>query len=195
MGYDDIFSNFFTKELYDLEEEKDNFDYIINGKDIIPEELGKSSNIVIEKYTDEKEIRRLKAYMETLMQIRKLQKIKEAIGDRDPKKIEDDYFSKFNCYTEKQRLVQEINFIIDKLKKNEEKYKSNPRYDIDLFMINKILESLDSYTNKDLGEIKQILVLIELDFKIDIAFVSEVDNVYKLKLEKFDNEDKKKKGL
>ena len=128
--------------------------------------------------------------LETLRQIRKLEKIREAIGDKNPKEIENDYFKRFNCVTEKSKIELEAEYIKSKMIEQKDKYSSYPNYDLNLRVINHILSSINKITVSDYENIKQCLVLIELDFRLNIAFFSELENVYNLKTKKKETDER-----
>lgn len=196
MNFEEIFQDEFMEYLDDeYVEEK----YPDKTNDIL-----KSDSIIndIKKYTkypndnSDLDIKQMKSNIETLLQIRKLEKIREALGNSDPKEKENEYFSKYNCFSEKQKIELEAKFIKTKILKDKDKYiKDYQRYYLDLKIVDNILSNLDLILNKDLDKIKQCLIIIELDLNIDVALVSEVDEVYKLKIKKMENDTKKKKEL
>ncbi|MBQ9019437.1 MAG: hypothetical protein IJ097_03935 [Bacilli bacterium] len=114
-------------------------------------------------------------------QLRKLEKIKEALKDKNPKKEEKEYFDIFGCFTEKAKIELEAKYIKSKVLTEQDKYSFHPNFVINMNVVRHILDIIDRIGPNDVEDIKQALILIELDFGLDIAFFSEVDNVYKLK--------------
>lgn len=114
-------------------------------------------------------------------QLRKLEQIKNALKDKNPKKEEKDYFDIFGCFTEKAKIEMEAKYIKSKVLAEQEKYSFHPNFVINMNVIRHVLDIIDRIGPNDVEDIKQALILIELDFGLDIAFFSEVENVYKLK--------------
>lgn len=177
---------------------KDEFDYeILNDISNDKYEIkGEPSKVLLERNDIDFIIKLKKDELESMRQIRKLESIKKAVADKDPKNIEDDYFRKYNCFTEKSKIELEAKYIQSKMINEKSKYSAYPNYDLDLSVVNHILKSIDKINPNDYKNIKQCLILIELDMRLDIAFFSELDNVYDLKKKKKeDNPDTYRRGF
>lgn len=149
-----------------------------------------SNKLIMEDKEIDYLIQYKKSEIEALRQIRKLEKIRDAIGDRNPKDIENEYFKKFNCVTEKSKIELEAGYIKSKMIAQRDRYSSYPNYDLNLRLITHILNSINKITANDYENIKQCIILIELDLRLDIAFFSELENVYNLKTKKKETDDK-----
>jgi hypothetical protein len=112
----------------------------------------------------------------------KLDKIRKAIGDLDPRTVENELFAQFDCYTEKEKIEFEAKYIKNKLSIDE--YKKNSDVENNMKIINLILKNIDEFRLRDISKIKRYLVLIELKYDLKIGLVSEVENIYQDKVNK-----------
>lgn len=115
-------------------------------------------------------------------EVYKLNKIKAAMGERNPKDVENELFAEFACYTEKEKIEFEAKYI--KAKLSQDKYQKTSDIESNLKIIDMILQNIDSFRLKDISKIKRYLVLIELKYDLKIGFVSEIDSIYEEKVEK-----------
>ena len=112
----------------------------------------------------------------------RLYKIKKAIGDKNPKDVENELFAKFNCYTEKEKINFEAKYIKAKLAQDE--FKEVSGLESNLHVIDLILKNVDDFKLRDIPKVKRCLVLIELKYGINIGFVSEVESLFEERLQK-----------
>ena len=187
MGKDNYDDNYKDEIDYELLNDLANNKYVLKGQ---PRKILMSDekiNLIIQDKKKEYEL---------MKQIKKLEQIKAAIIDKDPKKLENEYFKKFDCYTEKSKIKLEAEYIKSKMIEDKEKYSSYKNYEFNLILVNHILSSLDDISATDYDTVKQCLILIELDLKLDIAFFSELDNVYNMKKKRIDdNPETYRRGL
>lgn len=187
MNYDFLELDDIFDDNYDLEIEDDS-----------------SDKIVIEKYSNDKKINnndyiltlnKVNENIEIINELKKLKKIKENLGTNNAKEKENEYFANYDCFTEREKIKLEALYIKFNLLKHKDLYKKNPNYKLNLKIVNAIILTIGIIRASDLPKVKQCLVLMELELNMDISFYSEVDNVYKIKMKKMEENNKKKKGL
>jgi len=107
---------------------------IDNDIDILYEDIDindiKSIKKNVKAYSDfiaEEEYERLRA-LERDIHIKKLEKIMEGLKGQDPKVVEDNFFKKVECNTEKEKIILEIKYIKTKLLENMDKFIIHPNY-------------------------------------------------------------------
>jgi hypothetical protein len=121
----------------------------------------------------------------SLVELAKLRNIMKAIGDRDPKEVEDEYFSKFGCHNEKHKIEFEARYIRSKFKSDRDEYKKKiPEFESKLKSVEIIIESIDEFRPKDFSRIKEFLVLLELKADLNIGLVTTAKEIYERRMEK-----------
>ena len=134
---------------------------------------------------------------EELMKLMKLEKILIKNRNKDLNKIEDEFFEKYNCKNEIDKIKFECKYINTKMKEEKENLTDNKYYDDDSSIVNIIRKNADLVKEVDktrINSIKKALVYIELDLGIGINFYSVIREIYDEKLEKLE-EKLNKKGL
>lgn len=115
---------------------------------------------------------------ELFKKIYRLNGIKRALKDKDPKKVENSLFSKFGCRTQRDRISFELRYVLTKLNNDESSYKQHPDYTKDIEFLNLISGiRTDRLRPKDIKGLKKSIALIELKYEIPIGFVSIVDEL------------------
>ena len=134
---------------------------------------------------------------EELMKLMKIEKILIKNRNKDLNKIEDEFFEKYNCKNEIDKIKFECKYINTKMKEEKENLTDNKYYDDDSSIVNIIRKNADLVKEVDktrINSIKKALVYIELDLGIGINFYSVIREIYDEKLEKLE-EKLNKKGL
>ena len=109
-------------------------------------------------------------------------------------KIEDDFFKKYNCITDEEKIEYELKYIKARIALEEKKTGNNNEYEFNGKIID-ILSKNDysSLSKEQLKIIKRCLLTIELEMDIPISFYSEVINLYNEKMESINKEKVKEK--
>ena len=132
---------------------------------------------------------------EDLDQILRLKKLINKYSDKNTIKIENDFFKKYGCNDEFDKIVLECNYVRKKLIDKKDEYENVSNFEEDLEIIDFIKDNIDKISRDDkdrIKKVKQVLVLIELDLDIGINFVSEIKDIYDVKLYKLDENSNKK---
>ena len=141
---------------------------------------------------DYDKLNKLNLTNEETMHILKLYNLSKKLST-NANQIEEDYFKKYNCKNEKEKIVLECNYVKNKLINQSEHYNNNKEYNNYLRIIDIILSNakdIDVSNEEQIKHLKQYLVLIELDLDINISLFSEVNNILDMKLKR-ENEKRK----
>ena len=124
---------------------------------------------------------------------KRIESVMDAVGSDDTKRLEDEYYKEFDCKIEADKIKLEARYLWTKLLIEKQLYQNNPNYErylkatYDIFRTAihlKPEENLKpeglSDIRKKYSELKQILLLMELELRLPIAFVTEAETVYKL---------------
>lgn len=173
-------------------------------EDISDININEANNIIIESYKNKDNpnkpdyimhIKPKKNFSDDLKELKRLKLLKDKLANQNPKDLENEFFSNYECFTEKEKIRLEALYIKTKLIKNKEEYEKLPSYESVCVLTKLVLATIDIAKVPDLKKLKQALILIELKLDLNINFYSEVENVYKLKMMFLNDETGKKKGL
>lgn len=112
----------------------------------------------------------------------KLKLLLKIIGDKDPYKLENDYFKKFECNSELDKIILVSNYLnhslmnyspSDDVIKNEVEESLNT-----ISSIIMLLESNMELSNEVIRLMKRTLLKIAITFDINVMFLSETEYLY-----------------
>ena len=110
------------------------------------------------------------------------------------KKMEDNYFKKYNCLNDDEKIEYELTYIINKIALEKKQFEKNNKYEFNKKMIYILLQyDFSLFSKEQISRVKKCILIIELEMGIPISFYSEVIDLYNEKMDLINKNEKEKR--